>query len=125
MSETYNLLCLCSLSCCGNGHVSVSASVKQRSACYLSPSPLRMCEYAYPVEISAGLRRLWRCSRGFSISRILRLSRTQSVFYFILVHLSKIFFPFSLLQQSLSGLVPLSKSRLGFFCENKAFIHII
>ena len=35
---------------CGNGHVSVSASVKQRSACYSSPSSLRLCEYAYPVE---------------------------------------------------------------------------
>jgi hypothetical protein len=27
------------------------------------------------------------------------------------------------LQQSLSALVPLSKSRLGLFGENKAFIH--
>lgn len=27
---------------CGNGHVSVSASLKQRSACYSSPSSLRL-----------------------------------------------------------------------------------
>lgn len=91
---------------------------------------LRMCEYAYPVEIPAGLRRLWRCSRGFSISRILRLSRTQSVFYFILVHLSKIFFflflscnnlcllLFHYLRVALVSLVKIKHSYPSFYLNN-------
>lgn len=102
---------------CGNGHVSVSATLLLRL--WDSVNMLTLEKFLQAWEGCGGAHEVFQLVEFYAFPG----RKVYSISYWFTS--VRFFFPFffSLLQQSLSALVPLSKSRLGLFGENKAFIH--